>query len=123
MVMLMASISTFLYFILKTHLFYNLASPVGDEICFIDANTLIEKNGLFKELCSGKISPLFSILSTFLNYFINDILLTYRCLSIISTLSTLFLVFHFAKNKLKISGDYLAGITILTISFLGFRTY
>ena len=43
MAMLMASISTLLYFILKTHLFYNLTSPIGDEICFIDANTLIEK--------------------------------------------------------------------------------
>ena len=123
MVMLMASISTLLYFILKTHLFYNLASPIGDEICFIDANTLIEKNGLYQELCHGKISPVFSILSTFLNYFINDILITYRIISVIATLTTLFLVFNFAKNKLKIAGHYLAGIIILTISFLGFRIY
>lgn len=122
-VVIATSSITLLYFALKTHLFYKLGSPVGDEICFIEANELIEKNGLFNELSKGKISPLFSIISTSLNYFIQDIIITYRAISFISTIATLVLVFHFAKNKLKISGHYLAGIIILTISFLGFRIY
>lgn len=118
-----SAVTTALYFALKTHLFYNLGSPVGDEICFLEAHDLIEKNGLFNELTKGKISPLFSIISTCLNYFIQDILITYRTISFLATLATLYLVFRFAKNKLEVKGYYLMGILILSFSFLGFRIY
>jgi hypothetical protein len=120
---LMSYLSTLVYFLFKTLLFYSLKSPIGDETCFVYSNELIEKNGLYHELCLGKISPLFSILSTFLNYFINDILIIYRIITAASTIAMLLLIYHFAKNKLKISGYYLQSILILFISFLAFRIY
>ena len=122
-IFLMTSVSTLIYFICKTYLFYHYESPIGDESSFLEANDFIEKNGLFYELCKGQISPLFSIISTFLNYFINDMLLTFRLISVVSTILTLLLVYHFAKNKLNISGYYLQTIVVLCISFFCFRIY
>nr|WP_294936598.1 hypothetical protein [uncultured Flavobacterium sp.] len=114
---------TLVYFFLKTHLFISTSGPIGDETCFLESFDAISRNGLYHELCRGKISPLFSVLGVFFNFFIDNPLYAFRTISLLSTLATILLVLYFARKKLNLSGIYFFSALIFMLSFLGFRIY
>lgn len=121
--LIVSTFLTLLYFFLKSYLFFELPYPVGDESSFLKVFDNINKNGFYNEWRKGNLSPVFYLIAYPLNSILENPLLSFRVISITSTLSSVYLLLIFAKKKLNINGYLLYSLIIFVISFLGYRIY
>ncbi|MCL6294668.1 ArnT family glycosyltransferase [Jejuia spongiicola] len=118
-----AFITTFIHFALKTQIFINYKSPIGDEASFLDVFANIEKYGFFNTWSSGNFSPVFYLITYPLNFLFNNPITTFRIVSAIATILSLYLLYNFGKHKLKLSGMYFNSALLFIGSFLAYRIY
>lgn len=116
-------ITTLLYFITKTYIFANYNSPIGDEVSFLRVFDAIMQDGFYATWASGNFSPVFYLIVYPLNLLIDNPLVSFRILSILSTTLSLFLIYKFAKDYLKLSNLFIKSVLIFSISFLAYRIY
>jgi 4-amino-4-deoxy-L-arabinose transferase-like glycosyltransferase len=115
--------TTILHFVLKTQIFINYKSPIGDEVNFLDVFSNIEKFGFLNTWNSGNFSPVFYLIAYPFNFIFNNPIITFRLITIISTTLTLFLIYNFGKHKLKLSGMYFYSALLFIGTFLSYRIY
>ena len=118
-----AFITTFLHFILKTQIFINYKSPIGDESSFLDVFANIEKYGFFNTWSSGNFSPVFYLIAYPFNFLFNNPIITFRFISTSATILSMYLLYNFGKHKLKLSGMYFNSALLFIGSFLAYRIY
>lgn len=120
---IVSCISTLIYFVLRSETFMRLYSPYGDEGSFLKAFKGIETNGFLHEWVAGNISPSFYIVSYPFALIFENPLYGFRLVSLVCSVLTLVLLYHFAKHKLKLKGIFLYSSLILVINFLGYRIF
>lgn len=116
-------ISTLVYVLLRIETFMRLHVPYGDEHNFLKAFDTIKIHGFINEWMAGNISPSFYLVSYPLTFLTNNPLYGFRIVSLACTITSIILLYNFAKTKLKLKGAFFYSSILLIINFLGYRIF
>ncbi len=121
--LIIAIITTAIYFCLRTLMFLEYGSPIGDEIYFLNVHELIDKNGFYSTWSSGNFSPVFFLLSYPVNVVLQDPIISSRIISTMATFTSLFLLYWFGKKHLRLKPVFIHSSLIFIFSFLAYRIF
>ncbi len=120
---LLCTMTTLCFFILKTSIFLGYPVPVGDEHSILSIQTAIEEHGFMRTWSSGNFSPVYFLIANLLKPFFDNNLYLFRSITVVAHMLLLIVSFSFAMRTLKIAGFFMQSLMLFFVSCLALRIY